>query len=184
MIRLAEILLVHWDDYVHQGGRYIPPHVFKAVNQMLACRTPKLGTDVYRCPECHQTKFVYHSCKNRFCPTCGQYETDQWAKTILSQLPPLKHHHVTFTLPAELRPLAKANPELVYNLLFHTSAQVLKCWFREKHQTEPGLISVLQTAGSDLHFHPHAHLLVSAGGLKGGQWFELPSDYLINAKYT
>ena len=183
MIRVAEILDVHWDDYVHQGGRYIPPQVFKAVNQIRACRTPKLGTDVYRCPECQQTKFVYHSCKNRFCPTCGQYETDRWAQTILSQLPPLKHHHVIFTLPAKLRTLAHANPELIYNLLFHTSAEVLKCWFREKHQIEPGLISVLQTAGSDLHFHPHLHMLTSGGGLKAGQWSELPGDYLINAKY-
>ena len=182
-IRLADILRVHWDEYVRAGGHYIPPHVFKAVNQILACRTPKLGTDVYRCPRCDYTKFVYHSCKNRFCPTCGRYETEQWAETLLSRLPPLKHHHVVFTLPAQLRPLAQANPEVVYNVLFRASAHVLKEWFADKHATEPGLISVLQTAGSDLHYHPHIHMLVSAGGLKDGEWFELHSDYLVNHKY-
>lgn len=183
MIRLGEILDLHWDEYVHQGGRYIPPHVFKAVNQIRACRTPKLGTDVYTCPQCGTTKFVYHSCKNRFCPTCGQYETDHWAATILSQLPTLKHHHVVFTLPAQLRLLAKANPELLHTLLFHSSAEVIKEWFAEKHHTIPGIISVLQTAGSDLHYHPHVHMIVSAGGLKRGAWFELASDYLVNEKY-
>jgi len=30
MIRLAEILHTHWDDYVHQGGRYIPVATDKA----------------------------------------------------------------------------------------------------------------------------------------------------------
>lgn len=182
-IHLADILRTHWDAYVHQGGRYIPPHVFKAANQIMACRTPKLGTDVYQCSQCGTTKFVYHSCKNRFCPRCGQYETDQWAATILSQLPALKHHHVVFTLPAQLRALAKANPELLYTLLFHTSAAVIKAWFAEKHHTIPGIISVLQTAGSDLHYNPHLHTIVSGGGLKGEQWFELRGDYLVNEKY-
>jgi hypothetical protein len=79
--------------------------------------------------------------------------------------------------------LAKINPELLHTLLFHTSARVLKEWFAEKHHAIPGIISVLQTAGSDLHYHPHAHLLVSAGGLKRGAWFELASDYLVNQKY-
>jgi len=183
MIRLAEILDTHWDEYVHEGGRYIPSHVFKAANQIRACRTPKLGTDVYQCPQCGTTKFVYHSCKNRFCPRCGQYETDHWAATILSQLPRLKHHHVVFTLPAQLRPLAKANPEVVHTLLFHTSADVIKEWFAEKHHAVPGIVSVLQTAGSDLHYHPHIHMIVSGGGLKRAQWFELASDYLVNHTY-
>lgn len=183
MIRLAEILQTHWKQYIHEGGRFIPPHVFKAANQIMACRTPKLGTDVYQCPQCGTTKFVYHSCKNRFCPRCGQAETDHWAKTLLSQLPKLKHHHVVFTLPAQLRAWAKANPDVLYTLLFHTSAHVIKEWFAEKHHAIPGIISVLQTAGSDLHFHPHAHMVVSGGGLKGAQWFELASEYLVNDKY-
>ncbi len=183
MIHLADIVDTHWDDYVQEGGRFIPPHVFKAVNQIRACRTPKLGTDVYQCPNCGATKFVYHSCRNRFCPRCGQHDIDHWAATLLSQLPKLKQHHVVFTLPAQLRPLAKANPEVVHTLLFHASATVIKAWFTEKHHAVPGIISVLQTAGSDLHFQPHAHLVVSAGGLKDGEWFELASDYLVNEKY-
>jgi Putative transposase/Transposase zinc-binding domain len=183
MIRLADILRVHWNEYSHEGGRYIPPHVFKAANQSMACRTPKLGTDVYQCPQCGTTQFVYHSCKNRFCPRCGQYETDHWAATLLSQLPKLKHHHIVFTLPAQLRLLAKANPELLYTLLFHASAEVIKEWFAEKHHAIPGIISVLQTAGSDLHYNPHLHTIVSGGGWKGEQWFELRGDYLVNEKY-
>jgi hypothetical protein len=98
-------------------------------------------------------------------------------------LPALKHHHVVFTLPAQLRPLAKANPELMHTLLFQVSAAVIKEWFAEKHHTIPGIISVLQTAGSDLHYHPHIHMIVSAGGLKAGRWFELAGEYLVNAKY-
>lgn len=185
MIHLAEILDTHWDAYVHEGGRYTlrAPHVFKAANQIMACRTPKLGTDVYQCPQCGMTRFVYHSCKNRFCPRCGQHDIDHWAATLLSQLPRLKHHHVVFTLPARVRPLAQANAELVYTLLFHTSAAVIKAWFADKHHATPGIISVLQTAGSDLQYHPHLHSIVSGGGVKDDQWFELAGDYLVNQKY-
>lgn len=60
-IRIAEILEKHWEDYVREGGRWIEPHVFKAVNQIMACRTPALGTDVYECSECGTIRFVYHS---------------------------------------------------------------------------------------------------------------------------
>jgi hypothetical protein len=98
-------------------------------------------------------------------------------------LPALKHHHVVFTLPAQLRALAKANPEVMHSAIFHISAEVIKEWFAEKHHGVPGIISVLQTAGSDLHYHPHIHRIVSAGGLKAGKWFELSGDYLANEKY-
>jgi hypothetical protein len=67
--------------------------------------------------------------------------------------------------------------------LFHTSAEVIKEWFAEKHHAIPGIISVLQTAGSDLHYNPHLHTIVSGGGLKGERWFELHGDYLVNEKY-
>ena len=188
MIRIAEILNVHWADYVRNCGHPIESHVFKAANQIMACRTPKLGTDVYRCPGCDKPHFVYHSCRNRFCPTCGQTETNRWAETTLSQLLDMKHHHCTFTLPALLRPVAKLNKKVFYNILFKASTDVTKSWFETRHDIVPGIISVLHTAGSALNHHPHIHMIVSGGGLrKNGEEppskVELFGEYLVDEKF-
>ena len=62
------------------------PVVLEMVGKLLACRTPALGCHVYACPDGHETRIVPHSCKSRFCPTCGKHATDQWADDALSDL--------------------------------------------------------------------------------------------------
>jgi len=53
---------------------------------------------------------------------------------------------------------------MLHNLLFKTSAAVIKSWFGVRHEVKPGIISVLHTAGSDLKYHPHVHMIVTRGG--------------------
>jgi hypothetical protein len=62
---------------------------------------------------------------------------------------------------------------------------VLVDWFGYKHELKPGIVSVLHTAGSDLKYHPHLHLIVSAGGKhsKSGQVMELKGAYLCPAAH-
>jgi hypothetical protein len=69
---------------------------------------------------------------------------------------------VTFTLPAELRPVARAFPTLAYNLLFAASSQALK-----EAATNPkylgglvGMTGVLHTHSRRLDLHPHVHFIV------------------------
>ncbi len=128
---------------------------------------------------------MYHSCKHRFCGSCGAAETYRWAEARLNHLLDIKHHHVVFTLPAGLRPLAQRNATLLYDLLFQTTAKVLQDWFAYKHQLKCGIVSVLHTAGSDLKYHPHLHLIVSGGGahLESGQITQLKGDYLCRAQH-
>lgn len=176
--RLADIYARYWDSFLKHPGVYIPPRVFKAVNQTMACRTSRLGASVYTCPECEQREFVYHSCKNRFCPRCGYTETRDWGQRLLGVLVEVRHHHVTFTLPEALLPLAHRFPRAVYNALFSAASWVLKDWFRFKHSLRPGIIAVLHTAGFALKRHIHLHLLVSGGGVRNGEWHELEGNYL------
>jgi hypothetical protein len=112
-------------------------------------------------------------------------ETYQWAEKRLSHLLDIKHHHVVFTLPAGLRALASHNGSLLYDLFFRASSKVLLDWFAYKHGIKPGIVSVLHTAGSDLKYHPHLHLIVSAGGkhLVREQVVELKGDYLCRAAH-
>jgi hypothetical protein len=45
---------------------------------------------------------------------------------IRRDLLPVPHFQVVFTLPAQLRPLALANPREIYRLLFHAAWRTLQ----------------------------------------------------------
>jgi hypothetical protein len=97
----------------------------------------------------------------------------------------IKHHHVVFTLPSALRGICKSNSKEMYNLLFRSSQQSLQDWFMAKHGVKCGIVSVLHTAGSDLKYHPHVHLIVSGGGMNTdtGEWKETEGDYLVSQQH-
>ena len=84
--RLTDILASHWDEFFTKYQYWIRPEIIETVRKILACRTPILGCHVYMCPQCGETRLVPHSCKCRFCPTCGKNATDVWADWILDQL--------------------------------------------------------------------------------------------------
>jgi hypothetical protein len=75
--------------------------------------------------------------------------------------------HAVFTLPRELAPLALQNKRLIYNLLFHASAETLLEIARDPRHlgAEIGFFSVLHSWNQRLQFHPHVHCVVAAGGL-------------------
>lgn len=180
---IADIYKQYWNEFLKKPEMYIAPRIFKAVNQTMACRTPKLGTSVYTCPDCEQKKVVYHSCKNRFCPRCGYTETRNWTEQLLNVIADIRHHHVTFTLPESLLPLINRFPKAVYNALFSAASWVLKDWFHYKHKLTPGIVAVLHTAGFALKRHIHLHVLISGGGVRNGRWHELERNYLTRLDF-
>lgn len=173
--RLADFFNSYWDDYVKEPKEPILPEQFKAVNAILACRTAKLGTDLYKCPDCDTERLVYHSCRNRFCPTCGYLDTLKWSKTILSKMADRPHHHIVIMLPSGFRDIARNNRNLVYSILMNSSAEAFKDWFMAKWGIEPGIMIVLHTYGDDKKYHVHVHMIVTAGGInkKTGQYIEI-----------
>ncbi len=83
---IAAILAAHWIQFVAQYKRWIRPVVFENVRKVLACRTPVLGCHIYECKGCGHVELIPHSCKSRFCPTCGKHATDVWANQVLNGL--------------------------------------------------------------------------------------------------
>lgn len=85
---------------------------------------------------------------------------------------PVPYFLVTFTLPAELRPLVRARPELLHDLLFAESAAALQevAAVPRLLGAELGFVGVLHTWGRQLQHHPHVHFVVPGGGLSGRQW--------------
>ena len=91
---------------------------------------------------------------------------------------------MTFTLPEELREVARSNQVSVYNLLFRCAAEALQTLTRDRIGGQIGIVGVLQTWTRDLRYHPHVHFLVPGGGLSedGKQWFASRKNFLVRVE--
>lgn len=104
---IKQIFQEHWANYLSQNRSSIPEYVISTINKMLSCRDPqKLGYHKYACPD-HPEEFIVipHSCKSRFCNTCGKILTDNWITKIEQDFPQTSFHHICFTVPDTLRQL-------------------------------------------------------------------------------
>ena len=183
MVELAEIFRLHGPQYRAQfGDRMLPSHL-RAMQDIEQCRTAALGGHVYLCQPCDDKRYSYHSCKNRHCPKCQNDQANEWLAAQLDLLLPVPHFLVTFTLPAELRAVARSNQKTVYNLLFRASAAAL---IKLAHDprfvgAQSGMAGVLHTWTRDLRYHPHVHYIVPGGGLTPeGQWQASRPDFLVH----
>ena len=79
--RLSDFFNRWWDEYAQHPAEYITPEQYKAVNAIRVCRTTALGIDTYVCPDCGEVREISHSCKHRFCPSCGWRDTLKWDGT-------------------------------------------------------------------------------------------------------
>jgi hypothetical protein len=166
-LEVAEIVRLHGEAYLRQFGGSLSSVQKRALRDISACRTPLLGGHVYQCGHCLEKVFSYHSCRNRSCPKCHQAQTDRWIEKQRGRLPACSYFLVTFTLPAELRPLARTHPKKIYGILMKAAADAL-----QKLAADPqylgarlGILAVLHTWTRAMLFHPHVHMLVTAGGL-------------------
>ena len=163
--RLAPFFDQWWDIYKQSPAVFITPEQYKAVAAIRACRTEALGIDHYVCEGCGEISKVYHSCKNRFCPTCSWKDTMQWAEKIKGQMLDIPHRHVVFTLPHKLNNLINDNKRTLLSALFAAAAEAIKDWMMYKYKLTPGIISVLHTFGETKKMHPHIHMILSWGGV-------------------
>ena len=136
--------------------------VLTAIGQ---CRTAALGghKEVYEHGDFE--RISYNSCRDRHCPKCQALAQERWLDKETQRLLDLPHFHLVFTLPAELRFLARQYPAKFYAALFRAVTQTLLKLFRTRLRATPGLLLVLHTWTRELTFHPHLHVLVTAGGL-------------------
>lgn len=146
----------------------------RALAAIRRCRTPALGGQVYRCTDCAGTDFAYHSCHHRACPRCGGNRTAAWTARQEARLLPVPYFLVTFTVPAQLRPVFAAQPAALHAALFRASAAALQQVAAQRRLlgAELGFVGVLHTWGRQLQHHPHVHYLVPGGGLgaDGRKW--------------
>ena len=185
MVELADIFRRYGPDYIDRFGSKMLPSHHRALQDVIACRTEQMGGHLYCCenPDCEHLVYAYHSCGNRSCPKCGQDKTQRWIEKQHNLL--LKTHYflVTFTLPCELRPMARSNQNVLYDLLFKSSAAALQKLAKDPRFVggDIGMMGGLHTWQRDMRYHPHVHFIVPGGGLSPdrSKWLTSRTDFFV-----
>jgi hypothetical protein len=167
MIRLSTIIETFEAQYLAEYADSILPSQRKALCAMRVCRTSASLAMRSHCQACGHVERVPHSCGHRNCPHCQNHESQQWIERQLARQVPATYFLLTFTLPAALRPLARANQRTLYEAMTRASWETVRSFARNDHklQGEAGAITVLHTHSRRLDYHPHIHLVMPAAAI-------------------
>jgi hypothetical protein len=167
------------------GAAMLPSHR-RAIADIIACRTEALGGDLWCCPQCGTLVPVFHSCKNRHCGQCNGERTQTWLEQRQAEILPIPYFHVTVTVPEELRAALRSHQTAGYGALMKAAAEAIIELARDPRWVggTVGVLTVLHTWTQQLTFHPHAHCLVTAGGLSddGTTWHPAGKTFLFPTK--
>jgi hypothetical protein len=174
VVELADIVRVAGPAYAQAHAGRLLPSQRRALDDIVDCRTPALGGSLYRCDACGALDYRYHSCRNRHCPKCQGDRAQRWLERVQRRLLPCDHYLLTFTLPHPLRAVARRHQRVVYAALLREAAAAVQTVADDRTWVGGtlGILAVLHTWSRTLEYHPHVHLLVTAGALSadGTAW--------------
>ena len=184
MIRLATVINTFKADFLAQYRNQLGTDHLRALSAMTHCRTQASLKMQVRCDGCDHHKLVPHSCGHRHCPHCQHHESQQWLERQVATQVPAEYFLLTFTLPAELRALSRANQRVMYDLLMRSSWETVQAFSRndKKLQGTPGAIAVLHTNTRRLDYHPHVHLVMPAAAVDARKRWRTKQGYLFSHK--
>ena len=162
MITIDNIFHLYIPEYISKYWDKMPTGHKKTIQDILSCRTRKLGGQTWYCENCQKIHYNYFSCKNRMCPKCQNNQTTTWLSKQMKKLLPVQYFMVTFTVPSELRDIFRSNNKICYELLFKASSESMKQLALDRRFIggEIGMVGLLQTWTSNLIYHPHIHYIV------------------------
>jgi len=181
---LADLFREYGPAY-RQAHPMLPYH-HHVMDDIETCRTPARGSVVEWCDQCQYTHTYFRSCRDRHCPKCQGLARAKWLQQRQAELLPTEYFHVVFTLPEPITGIAFYNREVLYNILFNATAQTLLTIAADTQRlaVATGFFAVLHTWGQNLHFHPHLHCVVPAGGLSADheRWIRGNRKFLFPVK--
>lgn len=188
-----QVFKQHWPAYlirqeVGSSAKHGPlaAHIPAAVAAFLRCGDLHAGFTRLRCPDCRHEYLLAFTCKQRgLCAACHQRRMLTEAAFIADEVcATVPHRHLVLTVPRLLRGHFAGKPALLGELAL-AARDAITAWLRDRTGCptgQPGLVMVVQTFGDFLLWHPHVHVLVTAGvfardgGLQlapAGGWTEL-----------
>ncbi|MCP4548705.1 MAG: transposase [bacterium] len=182
-IELADVVRRFGPKHTSQYGHKMMPSQKRALTDIAACCTEELGGRRYRCDDCQESFWRFHSCRNRACPKCQRKRTREWLGQREAELLPCDYFHAVATVPSELHDAFRRDQKFMYGLLMRVSAQAVKelCAKKRHLGGVPGILSVLHTWNGRLGYHPHVHMLITAGGISpdGQHWEPARGEFLV-----
>ena len=175
---IAKIFEDHWDNIsadIKASILKYKPNADKEIKKIINCYNKNLGCNVYHCPDCNECCFIGHTCKSRFCSSCGYKYKLERVENILSTAYNCKHRQIVFTCAKELWSYFFVDFNNLINIYFQavndTIYSVLNESFKRKNgivkkyiskaKYTPGFFAFLHTFGRDLKWNPHIHVLIA-----------------------
>jgi hypothetical protein len=185
-LEVADVFRRYGELYRHMHGASMSGEQRRVMAAIEVCRTAVLGGHLERCDQCDYERNCFNSCRDRHCPKCQSLARAQWIEHRLAELLDCPYFHVVFTVPDEIAAIAYQNKGVVYDILFHTTAETLKTIGADpKHLgAEIGFFAVLHSWGQNLMFHPHLHCVVPGGGLTadGQRWVRCRARFFLSVR--
>jgi hypothetical protein len=182
-LELADVVRQFRDAHAAQFAGVMLPSQRKALCDIAGCMTPAMGGHRYRCSDCNTEFWICHGCRNRSCPKCHGRQMQQWLARREAELLPCGHYHLVATVPEQLRHAFLSDQKAMYSLLMKTVAGAVIDLVRSEKRigATPGILMILHTWTRQMTYHPHVHLLITAGGVSddGRHWLAGPDKFLL-----
>lgn len=134
-----------------------------SIDEFQKCRDLNLGKTVFTCKKCNISAYRPHTCKSRFCTSCGSLYAEKWALGIVNSLIDKPHRAALFTIPDILWNLFIHKREMI-NDLVNSINNILKPYYRYNKIINYGLIINIHTFSRDSSFNLHFHVILTEGG--------------------
>ena len=182
LLTVQQLLVDHFEGFSQRHR--LSRDMWRAAVCMRDCRTARMGSHRIYCPQGHESRLAYNSCRHRVCPKCSAVSRELWLDGWRARLLNCPHFHVVFTTPHDLLPLWRYNRRRFADALFAAASGALKKLLGDAKYlgARPGLLAALHTWSQPLAAHVHLHVLVTAGGYSAGRWQVAKKNCLLPRK--
>lgn len=185
-LEVADVFRRYGEDYRLNHGASMSAEQRRVMAAIEVCRTAVLGGHLERRDQCGYERNCFNSCRDRHCPKCQSLARAQWIEHRQAELLDCPYFHVVFTVPEEMAAIAYQNKAVVYEILFHATAETLKTIAADRKHlgAEIGFFAVLHSWGQNLTFRPHLHCVVPGGGLSadGKRWVRCRAGFFLSVR--
>lgn len=180
----------NWPTFVFHYSHHVPPHVRKAVTQMLSCGENFMASSLHYCQTCNKYVTFPYTCHGRICSRCGKKYAEKFGEQLTDSYYPVDHRHLIFTIPDYLREILRicGEPWRLLGVMLDGAFETIEEMYRRifpNAKVVPGMMAIVHVTGRAGNIQPHVHFILTEGGIEKGsnQWRRCPYlDFRVMAR--